>query len=82
MLCHIEKHRICVCLSATRDKQLGIHPRDKAKRLTLKRTVANFAGKPDYLAFPQFAELWKLIDLLGGSLSAYIVFQKIMKLFI
>jgi hypothetical protein len=28
------------------------------------------------MVFPQFTELWRLIDLLGGSLSAYIVFQE------
>jgi hypothetical protein len=65
MFCHIEKRRLCVCLSVTCDKQAGKHPRGKAKRLTLKRNVANLAGKQNIkMAFPQFAELWKLIDLL------------------
>jgi hypothetical protein len=37
----------------------------RPKRLTLRVTVANLAGKRTIkMAFPQFAELWKLIDLL------------------
>jgi hypothetical protein len=38
---------------------------DRSKCLMLKRNVANLAGKRTVkMAFPQFAELWKLIDLL------------------
>ena len=38
---------------------------DRSKRLTLKRNIANFAGKWTIkMAFPQFSELWKLVDLL------------------
>ena len=34
-------------------------------RLTLRVAVANLAGKQNIkMAFPQFAELWELIDLL------------------
>jgi hypothetical protein len=37
----------------------------RPKRLTLGVAVANLAGKQNIkMAFPQFAELWKLIDLL------------------
>ena len=37
----------------------------RAKHLTLSRTVANLALKQNIkMAFPQFEELWELIDLL------------------
>ena len=37
----------------------------RPKRLTLGVAVANLAGKQNIkMAFPQFAELWELIDLL------------------
>ena len=50
------------------------------KRLTLGVAVANLAGTQTIkMAFPQFAELWKLIDLLvrkdfrQANLAAYLL---------
>ena len=47
------------------DKQHGRHFRVRSICQTLGETVANLAGKWTIkMAFPQFAELWKLADLL------------------
>jgi hypothetical protein len=47
------------------DKQYGKRFRVRPMCLMLRVTVANLAGKQNIkMAFPQFAELWKLIDLL------------------